>query len=70
MKTKLVLKSLSDLPSPSPETAPSSGYALDLNLCTTDSRESARGRWDSKEPIGNSLTSVLGRMAPPQLHVN
>lgn len=73
MKTKLILKSLSDLPSPAPEPAEAPVYSSampDLHIFSTDPTASSRGRWDPKDPTGNSLVTVLGRMAPTQLHVN
>lgn len=72
MKTKLILKSLSDLPSPAPDTA-ATGYLSAMpaiHIYSTEPTMPSRGRWDPKDPTTNSLVNAFGRMAPAHLHVN
>ena len=73
MKTKLILKSFSELPAPEFDAVDVSS----LEQCGTASTVSTaaatsvpRGRWDPKEPTTGTLSAVLGRMAPQQFHVN
>ncbi|MBK7997985.1 MAG: hypothetical protein IPK15_04445 [Verrucomicrobia bacterium] len=73
MKTKLILKSFSELPAPEFDSVDASS----LEPCSSAVHDSAtpgnsvtRGRWDPKEPTTGTLSAVLGRMAPAQFHVN
>jgi hypothetical protein len=73
MKTKLILKSFSELPASEFDAVDISS----LEQCgsasiggTTPGNSVPRGRWDPKGPTTGDLPAVLGRMAPPHFHVN
>ncbi len=69
MKTKLILKSFSELPAPEFDSVDAScGPAA--NDSATPGTSVPCGRWDPKEPITGTLSAALGRMAPPRFHVN
>ncbi len=73
MKTKLILKSFSELPAPEFDSVDASGLEQSGSTSTdsaTPGTSVTRGRWDPKEPTTGTLSAVLGRMAPAQYHVN
>lgn len=73
MKTKLILKSFSELPAPEFDAVDVSSLeqcGSASTVSTTPGTSVPRGRWDPKEPTTGSFPAVLGRMAPPHFHVN
>lgn len=73
MKTTLILKSFSELPAPQFNSADASGLERSGAASTggtTPGTSLALARWDPKKPVTETLPAVLGRMAPPQFHVN
>lgn len=73
MKTKLILKSFSELPAPEFDSVDASGLEQSGSASTGSTPPGTsitRGRWDPEQPSTGTLSAVLGRMAPPQFHVN